>query len=110
MLRAITRDEERVRALARDWRRADLEPRLGAILAYAEKLTRSPERMRPEDVEALRAAGLSDEAVLHACEVVAYFNFVNRMADGLGVALEPDWPHPLLELGESDPEETEDIG
>jgi hypothetical protein len=34
--------------------------------------------------------------VLHACEVVAYYNFVNRTAEGLGVSLEEDWDHPLV--------------
>lgn len=99
MLRELTGDEATVRALAVDWRDAKLSPRLRAILQYAEKLTRSPDGMRREDAETLREAGLSDEAVLHVCEIVSYYNFVNRMADGLGVTLEPDWPHELLELG-----------
>lgn len=50
--------------------------------------------MEEEDVEELRGAGLDDEAILHLVEVVSYFNFVNRMADGLGVSLEEAWPHP----------------
>lgn len=45
--------------------------------------------MRRADVDALRAAGLSDQDVLHAAEVVAYYAYVNRIADGLGVELEP---------------------
>jgi uncharacterized protein YciW len=52
------------------------------------------------DVERLREAGLDDEGVLHVVEVVSYFNFVNRMADGLGVRLEEAWPHPII--GEPD--------
>lgn len=50
--------------------------------------------MEEEDVAELRGAGLDDEAILHLVEVVSYFNFVNRMADGLGVSLEEAWPHP----------------
>ena len=46
----------------------------------------------------MRKAGLSDEAILHACEVVSYFNYVNRMADGLSVQLEDDWDQPLLRM------------
>lgn len=64
--------------------------------AYAEKLTLQPESVRETDVTALREAGLEDEAILHVAEVVAYFNFVNRMAEGLGVPLEEAWPHPPI--------------
>ena len=44
------------------------------------------------DVEALRAAGWQDREIHDACQVVAYFNYVNRLADGLGVAPESDLP------------------
>jgi alkylhydroperoxidase family enzyme len=44
--------------------------------------------MRQEDVRALRDVGLDDRAILETVQVTAYFNFVNRLADGLGVALE----------------------
>ncbi len=60
-----------------------------ALLAYAGKLTRTPERVVRADVDALHAVGYTDEAVLHAAEVIAYFAFVNRLAHGLGVELEP---------------------
>lgn len=58
--------------------------------------------MDEDDVEALRRAGLSDEAVLHLCEVVAYYNFVNRTAEGLGVSLEERWSHPIVPPGDRD--------
>lgn len=64
------------------------------MLEYAEKLTLEPGAVEEADVQALRGAGWSDEAIVHACEVVAYFNFVNRTADGLGVGLERGWSHP----------------
>ena len=70
------------------------------MLAYAEKLTLRPAAVDESDLEPLRAAGLDDEAILHLCEVVAYFNFVNRTADGLGVTLEGDWSLPIVPLGE----------
>ena len=44
------------------------------------------------DVDALRAQGLADEAIHDAIQVVAYFNYVNRVAEGVGVEPEPDWP------------------
>jgi uncharacterized peroxidase-related enzyme len=59
------------------------------MLEYAEKLTRTPGDMTVEDVESLRAAGFSDADVLHICEVVAYYAYANRIADGLGIELEP---------------------
>jgi uncharacterized peroxidase-related enzyme len=59
------------------------------MLNYAEKLTRTPAAVRREDVEALRQVGFSDADVLHIAEVTAYYAFVNRIADGLGVELEP---------------------
>lgn len=75
--------------LADDWRQAELNSRLHAILAFAEKLTLAPRKMRREDLEPLRTVGLDDRGILEVVEVTAYFNFVNRLADGLGVSLEP---------------------
>jgi len=51
----------------------------------------------------MREAGLDDEAILHVCEVASYFNYVNRMADGLAVRLEEDWSEPILRLPERRP-------
>jgi len=59
-----------------------------AMLAYALKLTRTPAEMRAADVQSLRAVGFDDTAIHDICAVVAYFAFVNRIADGLGVELE----------------------
>lgn len=59
-------------------------------MTYAASLTLEPARDPRGRIELLRDAGLSDEELLHATEVVAYFNFVNRMAHGLGVELEPE--------------------
>ncbi len=56
------------------------------MLDYAAKLTRSPGSMRQTDVAALRTHGLSDRDILDVNQVAAYFAYVNRVADGLGVA------------------------
>ena len=90
-LRRLTEDEALVAALKRDYRSADLEPADRAMLDYAAKLTREPWTMTESDVEALREAGFSDTAILDIAQVPAYFAYVNRMADGLGVELEPYW-------------------
>ena len=59
-----------------------------AMLDYAEKLTRTPASIRAADVNRLRAVGFDDRAIHDLCAIVAYFGFVNRIADGLGVELE----------------------
>ncbi len=62
------------------------------MLAYAEKLTATPGAMTRADVEVLRVAGFTDADVLAIAEVTAYYAYVNRIADGLGVELEGDSP------------------
>ncbi|MCH9684568.1 MAG: peroxidase [Deltaproteobacteria bacterium] len=62
-----------------------------AMLDYAVKLTRTPQTMTRDDVEALRTAGFSDAAISHIAQVTALFNYYNRIADGLGIEPEPDW-------------------
>ena len=61
------------------------------MLAYVEKLTLRPWDMVEQDVIALRAAGFSDAAILDINQVTSYYAYVNRLADGLGVDLEPFW-------------------
>jgi uncharacterized peroxidase-related enzyme len=78
-----------------DWRTAGLDDPTAALLAYTEKLTRTPGECGADDVDALRAAGWSDRAIHDATQVCSYFNYINRIADGLGVAPE-DW---IDELG-----------
>lgn len=58
------------------------------MLTYAAKLTRHPADMQAADVAALRAVGFADEDVLAIAETTAYYAYVNRIADGLGVELE----------------------
>ncbi len=62
------------------------------MLDYADKLTREPWNMEAQDVEALREGGLDDAEILDVAQVTAYYAFVNRLADGLGVELEGYWP------------------
>lgn len=77
--------------LIRDYTHAPVSVADRALLDYAVKLTLEPWNMRREDVEALRAAGFSDAAILDANLVAGYYAFVNRLADGLGVELEAKW-------------------
>jgi uncharacterized peroxidase-related enzyme len=71
-----------------DWRQAGLTAADEALCAFAERLTKSPEGMRQNDVDALRAHGFDDTAIHDAAQVVGYFNYINRIADALGVELE----------------------
>ena len=72
------------------WRQADVDERTRAMLAFTEKLTANPDTLGETDVAALRAVGLSDEDVLDLVQLVAYFNYVNRLAMALGVDPEPE--------------------
>ncbi len=75
------------------------------MLAYAVKLTTEPHRMDEADVEALRTHGFDDRAILDVCQVVSYYNYVNRLADGLGIELEPEWEGRTLTLSRAELEE-----
>ena len=63
-----------------------------AMLDYVEKLTLSPGDVVESDLAPLREAGFTDRDILDICEVAAYYAYVNRMADGLGVSLEAEDP------------------
>ena len=76
--------------MKRDYRGARLTPRQRALAEFAETLTRAPARMGRADLEALRAQGLSDRDILDAVQVISYFNYINRVADALGVDPEPE--------------------
>lgn len=90
-LAPLVKDDALVRQLQTNFRDAALSDADRAMLEYAEKLTLHPSKMMQADVEKLRDNGFSDTAILDICQVAAYFAFVNRLADGLGVELEGYW-------------------
>jgi uncharacterized peroxidase-related enzyme len=61
-----------------------------ALLQYVQRLTASPQTMRRADVDALREAGASDGEIFEANQVCAYFNYSNRLLNGLGVTTDGD--------------------
>ena|SRR3989304_5930245 len=77
------------RGLAADYRSQTLAASERAALDFAVKLTVQPSRMSEHDVGELRAVGFEDRAIHDICAIAAYYAFVNRIADGLGVELEP---------------------
>ena len=77
-----------MKAIASEYATAPISEPERALLDYAVKLTRKPWDCSEGDIAALRQTGWSDSAILDLNLVVAYFNFVNRIAEGLGVQLE----------------------
>jgi uncharacterized peroxidase-related enzyme len=77
-------------AVKQNYRHARLSPREKALAKFAELVTRTPFAVRRQDLETLRRHGLSDRDILDAVEVVSYFNYINRVADALGIDPEPE--------------------
>lgn len=67
-----------------------MEDKLRTLLDWCVKLTLSPAKHTESDVVHLRQAGWTDEEISAACFVASYFNFINRVADGLGVDIDTD--------------------
>ena len=74
-----------VHAVVRDWRTAALTPVDRALCVFAAKLSHKQDEMVPEDLDGLRAHGFDDRAIHDAVQVISYFNYITRIADGLGV-------------------------
>jgi len=74
-----------------DYRRAELDARTRALCDFASRLTHEPKAVGAADVDALRACGLSDAAIHDAIQVVSFFNYINRIAEGVGIEGEPEW-------------------
>ncbi|HMO15135.1 MAG TPA: hypothetical protein PKD64_13090 [Pirellulaceae bacterium] len=82
-----------VHRIAADWRSAPLTEANQALCNYAWKLTTSPAKMAAEDLEALRERKFCEQAIHDATQVIGYFNYINRIADGLHVDQELDVHH-----------------
>jgi uncharacterized peroxidase-related enzyme len=83
-----------VHAVVRNWREAPLPSVDRALCELAEKLTHHQRKMSPADLGELRVRGLDDPAIHDAVQVIAYFNYITRVADALGVEPEgfiPPW-------------------
>ena len=74
-----------------DYRDADLEPRVRVLCDLAGKVTHESSRVTAADLDVVRAEGWSDSAIHDALQVIAYFNYINRIADAVGVEDEPGW-------------------
>jgi uncharacterized peroxidase-related enzyme len=87
----LVRDDALLAQLKEDYRRASLSNPDRTMLDYVAKLTHEPSAVTESDVETLRRVGFEDRAILDIAQITAYFAFVTRMADGLGVTLEGYW-------------------
>lgn len=79
------------------WRERDLDPKTRALLAYAEKLTRTPEAMTDADIDDLRAAGWDEQGIYEATALIGFWNFSGRMEAAAGLPMdvippEADYP------------------
>ncbi len=84
-----TGDHTLVKHLKTDPANAPLEPQDKAMIDFALKLTREPAKVKREDVEFLQQYGFSEEQVVDIVLIICTFNFMDRLADGLGVELDP---------------------
>ena len=75
-------------ALEADYRTAPIDARDRAMLDYVVQVTKDATRISPKDHEHLRAAGFEDTAILQITLIAAWFNYINRVADALGVGRE----------------------
>ncbi len=96
-LRAEIQDDAKALAIQENYRQVDFDPPTRALLDFAVKLTLSPKQMRAADVEALRELVFADQDILDAVQIIAYFNYINRVLDGLGAEPEPSMRFRLAE-------------
>ena len=78
-----------IEELAANYRKVKLSRIDRVLLTYVVKLTQRPAQVTNDDINKLRIVGFDDRAIHDICIIAAYFAFVNRVADGLGVELEP---------------------
>jgi len=88
-LRSVVESDEQRQAVQADYRSAGLMSREVALLDFAVKLTKSPSSVQGHDLDALRVHSFADEQLVDAVHCIGYFNFINRVLDGLGVDPEP---------------------
>jgi uncharacterized peroxidase-related enzyme len=78
-------DEELTKAVREDFRRAPISDQDRVMLEYVETLTKDATRIGRSDHDRLRAAGFDDKGILQITLIASWFNYINRVADALGV-------------------------
>jgi len=85
----VTLDKDLVEALERDYTTAPITAQERAMIDYVVKLTQDATKVWRDDHEKLRASGFEDQAILQITLIASWFNYINRVADSLGVGREP---------------------
>jgi len=81
----VTLDKNLVEALEKDYRKAPITEQEQVMLDYVVKLTKDATKVWKDDHDRLRAAGFNDKAILQITLIASWFNYINRVADALGV-------------------------
>ena len=74
-----------VHLIEKDWKKANLYERHQALCHFAEKVLEAPKQIEFVDLSSLKQTGYSDRAIHDAVQIIGYFNYINRIADSLGV-------------------------
>jgi uncharacterized peroxidase-related enzyme len=84
----VTLDDGLIAALRADYTTAPITEQERVMLDFVVKLTKDATKCSPKDHEALRAVGFDDQGILQITLIAAWFNYINRVADALGVGRE----------------------
>lgn len=87
---SITVDDQLKDQLVSDWRTADLSEFDRLMLEYVEKITNAAHTIDRAYIDTLKSHGFDDHTLHDIVQVASYFNYINRLADALGVELEED--------------------
>jgi len=77
-----------VEQIKKDWREARLDDKTKAMLAFAEKITEDASQIKSQDIQSLQEIGLTDEEILDVVLIASFFNYMDRIADSLGVEID----------------------
>ena len=84
----MTLDKGLVEALEKDYTTAPISPQDRVMLDYVVKLTKDATKVWKDDLERLRSVGFDDRGILQITLIASWFNYINRVADSLGVGRE----------------------
>jgi len=84
----VTLDKELIEALKKDYTTAPITPQERVMVDYVVKLTKDATKVWKDDIERLRSVGFDDQGILQITLIASWFNYINRVADSLGVGRE----------------------
>ena len=90
----MTLDDSLIAALRRDYHTAPISEQERVMCDYVIKLTKDATQCGPADLDGLRAVGFDDQGILQITLIASWFNYINRVADALGVGRDDPFPNP----------------